>query len=149
MAKVGRAARVASRQRVEILGDADKTIQSAETGELYILTSDLTGLRTVTLPAPQDGAYFKFMVMALLDGASLKIKTHDAGTHFIGGLLHQDSDNTTANFVEEDGSGNADEILIKHDNDGTKFGSWVECVSDGTSWYVTGVIHADEAPTIS
>ncbi len=149
MAKVGRAARVANRQSVEILGDADKTIQSAETGELYILTSDLTGTRTVTLPAPQDGAYFKFMVMVLLDGASLKIKTHDTGTHFIGGLLHQDSDNTTANFVEEDGSGNADEILIKHDNDGTKFGSYVECVSDGTSWYVTGVVHADEPPTIS
>jgi len=147
MAKVGRAARVASRQRVEILGDADKTIQSAETGELYILTSDLTGTRTVTLPAPQDGAYFKFMVMVVLDGASLKIKTHDTGTHFLGGLLFQDLDGTTADFVEHGAS--ADEILIKHDNDGTKFGSYVECVSDGTSWYVTGVIHADDAPTIS
>ena len=147
MAKVGRAARVASRQRVEILGDADKTIQSAETGELYILTSDLTGGRTVTLPAPQDGAYFKFMVMADLDGASLTIKTHDTGTHFLGGLLFQDSDGTTANFVQHGAS--ADEIVLVHSNDGTQFGSWVECVSDGTSWYVTGVVHADEAPTIS
>jgi len=147
MAKVGRAARVASRQRVEILGDADKTIESAETGELYILTSDLTGTRTVTLPTPQDGAYFKFLIMADLDGASLKIKTHDTGTHFLGALLFQDSDGTTADFVQHGSS--ADEIAIVHSNDGAQFGSWVECVSDGTSWYVTGCIHADEAPTIS
>jgi len=147
MAKVGRAARVASRQRVEILGDADKTIQSAETGELYILTSDLTGGRTVTLPAAQDGAYFKFMVMAALDGASLTIKTAATSTHFLGGLLHQDSDGTTANFVQHGSS--ADEIVLVHTNDGTQFGSWVECVSDGTSWYVTGVVHSDEPPTIT
>ena len=147
MSRVARSARVASRQRVEILGDADKTIQSAETGELYILTSDLTGLRTVTLPAPQDGAYFKFLIMCDLDGASLKIKTHDTATHFLGALLFQDSDGTTANFVQHGAS--ADEIVIVHSNDGAQFGSWVECVSDGTSWYVTGCIHADEPPTIS
>ena len=149
MAKVARAARVASRQRVEILSDADKTIQSAETGELYILTADLTGDRTVNLPAPQDGAYFKFVIMCDLDGGNLTIKTHDTGTHFIGGILFQDSDGTTADFVQEDGSGNADEVTFIKTNDGTQFGSYVECVTDGTSWYVTGVVHADEAPTIS
>tara|TARA_R100001015_G_C4615872_1_gene171904 strand:+ start:217 stop:660 length:444 start_codon:yes stop_codon:yes gene_type:complete len=147
MSRVARSARVASRQRVEILGDADKTIESAETGELYILTSDLTGTRTVTLPTPQDGAYFKFLIMCDLDGGTFKIKTHATTTYFFGALLFQDSDGTAADFVQHGGS--ADEIAIIHSNDGAQFGSWVECVSDGTSWYVTGCIHADEAPTIS
>tara|TARA_R100000734_G_C3289925_1_gene81913 strand:- start:510 stop:959 length:450 start_codon:yes stop_codon:yes gene_type:complete len=149
MSRVARSARVASRQRAEILADADKTIQPAETGEIYILAADLTGDRTVNLPAPQDGAYFKFLIMCDLDGGHLTIKTHDTGTHFIGGLLFQDSDGTTADFVSEDGSGNADEIKLDKRNNGTQFGSWIECVSDGTSWYVTGIVHADEAPTIS
>jgi len=85
--------------------------------------------------------------MCDLDGGTFKIKTHDTGTHFIGGLLHQPSTGTTANFVPNGGS--ADEIALIHTNAGTQFGSWVECVSDGTSWYVTGCIHSEDAPTIS
>ena len=58
MAKVARAARVASRQRTEAL-TASKTIQTAETGELYLI--DAKSL-TITLPDPQEGAYFTFIV---------------------------------------------------------------------------------------
>ena len=65
MAKVGRAARVASRQRVETIS-ADKTIASAETGELYLISA----AATVTLPAVQDGAYFKFILVDAISAAT-------------------------------------------------------------------------------
>ena len=149
MGKVARSARVASRQRFEALGDADKTIGKAETGEVYALTVDLTTNRTLTLPAPQDGAYFKFMIMADLDGGNLIIQSASTADYMIGGILHQDSDGTTANFVQAAASDTADVLTIVGSNDGAQFGSWIELVSDGTYWYVTGVVHADEPPTIA
>ena len=149
MSRVARSARVASRQRYEALGDADKTIASAETGEIYALTVDLTGNRTVTLPTVQDGAYFKFLIMADLDGGSLIIQSSAATEYIIGGILHQDSDGTTADFVQATAASTADQLTFVHTNNGTQFGSWVELVSDGTYWYVSGVVHADEAPTIA
>ena len=149
MSKIGRAARVASRQRFEALGDANKTITKAESGEVYALTVDLTTNRTVTLPAPEDGAYFKFMIMADLDGGNLIIQSAATADYMIGGILHQDSDGTTADFVQATAASTADQLTIVGSNDGAQFGSWVELVSDGTYWYVTGVVHADEPPTIA
>ena len=149
MAKVGRAAFASSRQRFEALGDADKTITSAESGEIYALTVDLTANRTITLPAPQDGAYFKFLIMADLDGASLLIKGKAEADFIVGGIAHQDSDGTTVNFVQAAVSDAADVLTIVHSNDGAQYGSWIELVSDGTYWYVTGVVHSDEPPTIA
>ena len=149
MSKVGRAAFNSSRMRFEALGDADKTIASAETGEVYALTVDLTTNRTITLPAPQDGAYFKFLIMADLDGGNLIIQSAAAADYMIGGIAHQDSDGTTVNFLQSAASDTADVMTIVGSNAGAQFGSWVELVSDGTYWYYTGVVHSDEIPTVA
>ena len=149
MSKVGRAAFNSSRMRFEALGDADKTIDSAETGEVYALTVDLTTNRTITLPAPQDGAYFKFLIMADLDGGNLIIQSAAAADYMIGGIAHQDSDGTTVNFLQSAASDTADVMTIVGSNAGAQFGSWVELVSDGTYWYYTGVVHSDEIPTVA
>jgi len=149
MSKVGRAAFNSSRKRFEALGDANKTIASSETGEVYALTVDLTANRTITLPAPQDGAYFKFMIMADLDGGNLIIQSKAAADYMIGGIAHQDSDGTTVNFLQSAASDTADVMTIVGSNDGAQYGSWVELVSDGTYWYYTGVVHSDEIPTVA
>ena len=83
MAKVGRAARVASRQRVETI-TASKTIQSAETGELYLVDQS-AGAIVITLPALQDGAYFKFMIGNELTG----LNTNNCSTNFADTLDNQ------------------------------------------------------------
>jgi len=149
MSKVGRAAFNSSRMRFEALGDADKTIASAETGEVYALTVDLTTNRTITLPAVQDGAYFKFMIMAALDGGNLIIQSASTADYMLGGIAHQDSDGTTVNFVQSAAGDTADVMTIVGSDDGAQFGSWVELVSDGTYWYYTGVVHSDTIPTIA
>ena len=135
MAKVGRAARVASRQRVETIS-ADKTIQSAETGELYVVTAKAL----ITLPAVQDGAYFKFVVGADIanDAAVLKIT---AGSAIMkGGIAeHKDStapavvnSNSAITFLNVDANGSASNKLLA--------GSVIECVCDGSSWFISGRI---------
>ena len=60
MSRVARSARVASRHRVETIS-ADKTITTAETGETYLIDHNAASALTITLPALQDGAYFKFI----------------------------------------------------------------------------------------
>lgn len=135
MAKVGRAARVASRQRVETIS-ADKAIQSAETGELYVVTAKAL----ITLPAVQDGAYFKFVVGADIadDAAVLKIT---AGSAIMKGGISEQVDNASPRVVQSnsaitflnvDANGGAGNKLLA--------GSVIECVCDGSSWFISGRI---------
>ena len=146
MAKVGRAARVASRQRVETLSGA-KTIGSAETGELYLVTA----ASTVTLPAAQDGAYFKFVFGADVTSASaLVILTSPVDTMMAGCIrIHvEGSTGAATDFAaaaQAATGDNHDKLTI---GDAAKIvhpGSTVECFSDGTNWYVTGFIWAEHA----
>ena len=145
MAKVGRAARVASRQRVETLSGT-KTIESAETGELYLVGA----ATTVTLPTPQDGAYFKFIISADITSASaLVIQSHSAGSGDMagcvrrvveGGTGHSGDNKATAQAAVADGH---DKLTVGDSAAAIHPGSHVECVSDGTNWFVTGLIWAN------
>jgi len=145
MAKVGRAARVASRQRVETIS-ADKTIASAETGELYLIGA----ASTVTLPAPQDGAYFKFIFSAdVISASALVIQSHSAGSGDMGGAVKISVIASTgaatdlpvaAQKLPADGK---DKITIGDSAKKVHCGSVVECVSNGTNWFVTGHIIAE------
>lgn len=134
MAKVGRAARVASRQRVETIS-ANKTIESAETGELYIVTA----AATITLPAVQDGAYFKFIVGADIENNAAALKISAASAGIMQGGISEQLHNTAPQLSH----GSNNQHMTVNANGGSnilKTGSVVECVSDGTDWFVTGRI---------
>ena len=144
MAKVGRAARVASRQRTEEIS-ASKTIEAAETGETYLVSA----LCTITLPVVQDGAYFRFIIkddIAGLNSDNLVIRSKTSDDKMVGygtrvllnGNYSSHVPTPTAGAAKlseahskltfADGSGDTHLLMA---------GSEVECVSDGTSWYVT------------
>tara|TARA_Y100000114_G_C11591134_1_gene245840 strand:- start:146 stop:583 length:438 start_codon:yes stop_codon:yes gene_type:complete len=134
MAKVGRAARVASRQRVETV-DGNKTIESAETGELYIVTA----AATITLPAAQDGAYFKFVVGADIENSATALKISAAAAGIMQGGVSEQLHNTAPQLAH----GSNNQHMTVNANGGSnilKAGSVVECVCDGTNWFVTGRI---------
>ena len=147
MAKVGRAARVASRQRVETI-TASKTIQSAETGELYLVDQS-AGAIVITLPALQDGAYFKFMWKTVMDttNAKVKITTHeDTDGDLIGSVFEQVTGGSdAASAVQQDGS-NADPASPDHQvtiSDNVHQGSYIEFYCDGSVWYTHGMLNVD------
>jgi len=126
MAKVGRAARVASRQRIETI-TGDKSIASAETGETYLFDiPDGTDV-TITLPSPQDGAYFKFVCI----GASNKSVLLDAGAS---------ATITGAAYTAPVATGNLKRVA--HSNrrlgfgDNHLIGDYVEIVCDGSNWHI-------------
>ena len=143
MAKVGRASRNASLLRVESLdGASDKTIQPSESGEVYLLAGNPGSDCTVHLPAAKAGAYIKFLVTVEADTAGWIIRSPDTTT-FIGGavVVHKDSDDTTVD-VPLNGTSHVRLTLNADTNPGT----FVEFISDGTTWFASGVVIGSVAP---
>ena len=142
MAKVARAARNASLLRVEEVSDS-KTISSAESGELYLIQGgSITSAITITLPTAKAGAYFKFLWVASMADTSASVAITSAnGSNTMRGVVQSilkgsvDTDTTFAtDFADE-----TDDTKVTVDDD-VETGSYIECVSDGTNWYATGVV---------
>ena len=136
MSRVARSARVASRQRTETV-TGDKTIQSAETGELYLIDASAASTNfTITLPTCQEGAYFTFLLVA--DSHSASQVLIDAGTGV-----------TIKGMVISQAAGGADTKAVHSNqkigfNDSAKIGDIVELVSDGSNWFI---VRAESATT--
>ena len=143
MAKVGRAARVASRQRTETI-TGNKTIESAETGELYLLNgADCT----ITLPAAQEGAYFKFLVITKIASPAVVIQA--AGSAKMAGhaRIATRGGNVVieANADAEIADGHTKLTVADSGSNHLLAGSVVECYSNGTNWYVTSDLTRDNS----
>ena len=127
MAKVGRAARVASKQRVETIS-ADKTIEAAETGELYLVNASSAGNFTITLPTAEEGAYFTILLSHTSNAAAEVLFDSGSGVKIYGNTIVQ-------------AAGGAD-TKAHHNNrkigfgDSAKRGDIIELVSDGSDWYL-------------
>ena len=141
MSKVARSARVASRQRTEQVS-ADKTCQTAETGELLELTAKSL---TITLPNAQDGAYFRIMVGSkhtLHTAATLLTVATDGDTMEGSLAIHK---NGTAPIVVHSTAASHTKVAITSSSAGASDkvypGSYIECWSDGTHWFVNGTIY--------
>ena len=143
MSKVGRAATVGSKQRVETLGNGSseataKTIGKDETGELYLIDHNHASALTITLPPLRDGAYFKFILKTKLtaNGTIVFNSADNTAGDFAGGIVEQVL-NAGDGAVSYQLCGSHDILTI---NDDANIGSWLECVSDGEKWYWTGCV---------
>ena len=156
MAKVGRAARVASRQRVEAITES-KDITSAETGELYLINSNAASI-VITLPARQDGAYFKFIIGDELTGLnSNKITIQSAASGTANGELVGSSMTLLDGANPAHGThqtakktDNHPQFIIEATGAGQKLfaGSHVEVYCDGETWYVSALLRTDNANVV-
>ena len=136
MSRVARSARVASRQSVEAVS-ADKTIESAETGELYLVDAS-SGSVVITLPAVQDGAYFKFILSADNGGGTtMTIQAAPNTVDIDGMLIRIDTADHSGGGVDKGAS--ADDKIV-FGNSCSK-GSYVEVYCNGTKWFAHGIAH--------
>lgn len=139
MSRRGRTARVASRQRIETLGNGtsaptNKTIQTAETGELYFIDHNHASALTITLPPMQDGAYFKFIFKtALTEDGSVVIATSEATAgSIVGSIFEQVTGGSNAASGVDTDDGTDVKITLSDD---IYPGSSVECFCDGSVWH--------------
>lgn len=115
---------------------ATNTITAAESGTTFILSSATEFVST--LPAPAAGLNYKFIIGAAPSGASYTVVTASSaniieGTVVVNGASVLGSNEDTITF--------ADGAAV--------VGDWVEVVSDGTSWFVTGVGSAASSITLT
>ena len=155
MSKIARSARVASRQRVEAI-TTDKTIITAESGELYLVgaSTESDGVIRITLPTPEAGSYFKFLFTA--DTIGTVSLTGSATNYFSGRATQQlGSPHGLVNTAIAEGARIVDSP--KTDNSEYKLvlakaaalaigsGSVVELHSNGTAWYVEALVTGSTA----
>ena len=144
MAKVGRAAYDASKRRLEKITAASKSLTLAESGEIYAIA--LTANCTITLPsAPENGTNYTFIITSQAGDDELIIDTGSDDRYFLGGVVHLDTtaDENVAS-VAPDGNSNS-KLTLNDPLPGTR----VECVSDGTLWYLAGGVASATVPAFA
>lgn len=120
---------------------AASTLSSSYSGYTLFLNS-ATEFAT-TLPAPSAGLNYKFIVKAAPAAASYTIVTGGSANIIIGGINELEVD------TGDDGPYDADADTITFADGVAVVGDWVELVSDGTSWYLTGQANADGGITVT
>lgn len=109
---------------VEVVA-ATNVITAAESGTTFVLSSATEFVST--LPAPAAGLNYKFIVGAAPSGASYTVVTASNAT-IIQGLV----------VVNGATVAGANEDTITFADGAAAVGDWVEVISDGTNWYVSG-----------
>jgi hypothetical protein len=104
---------------------AANVLTAAESGSVFFLNS-ATGFAS-TLPAPAAGLTFKFVVSTQPTSGNHTVVTN-GGSNVIEGMA--DVNSTLVLAANEDSINFVASTAI--------VGDWVEVVSDGTSWFVTG-----------
>jgi len=116
---------------------ATNIITPGETGTTFFLNS--TTEFVSTLPTPEAGLEFTFIVKAAPSGASYTIVTKGGADILIGMVTCATADDLGAY------DNNADVITFV--NGASIVGDWVRVISDGTSWYYSGACHVAEGIT--
>ena len=112
---------------------ADTTLTAADSGKVFTL--DATG-EAITLPAVSDGVNFKFVSSVAATGSSWTVAATAAviyGSIQLAGAISAVSAKTTITLV-------ADKFLP---------GDFIELVSDGTNWYLSGSIVTAAGMTVA
>jgi hypothetical protein len=126
------------------LGDEDTTLTAADNGGRVNVVPAITGNRTLTLPSPSAGVYFKFIYGGAAEEAeNLIFDTGADANYFIGGIIHLDS-NADNVSVYSDGNSNSKLTL-------TDFGIFeINIVAkDSTNWYIWGNQEGADVPAFA
>ena len=125
-------------------GDENTTLTAtANAGRVNVVPA-ITGNRTLTLPSPTAGVWFKFIYGGAAEEAeNLIIDTGSYTNYFIGGIIHLDSN---ADNVSVYADGNSNSILTL-----TDFGLFEInlLAKDSTNWIIWGHQEGADVPAFS
>jgi len=138
-----------NRDVVTVTDAASYTVLKANSGKIHVI-ADLSQNTTIVLPAEVAGLYYKFIyVGAAAEAHDHNIDSESDDHHFIGGVAFLDSD--AAAGGDEVGAGvysdgNSNSVLTINNMEA---GTVIEVYSDGTDWYLSGVVVSDTTPSIA
>ena len=123
---------------------AADVLTAAECGKTIYLNS-ATEYPT-TLPAVAGvsaGCEFDFYIKGAPSGASYIVNTPALENKIIGGILERETD------TGDDGPYHAAADTITFVDGVSKVGDWAGLASDGSSWYLTGIVNSDGGATVT
>ena len=126
------------------LGDENKTLDNATHSGRTLVVPALAANRTITLPSPVGGSYFKFIYGGAAEEAeNLIILTPGNSNFFLGGIVHADS-NADNVSVYSDGNSNSSLTL-------TDFGVFEINIlaKDTTNYYIWGYAEGADVPAFA
>lgn len=131
-----------------VADEATYTFKREHSGRVHIVP-DLTADCTFTLPSAEDGLYYELVYAGTAaDAQDWIINTAATDELFKGGLVHADTDAGSSGdeivVVDADASDD-DTMTILTPEAGTR----LVMVSDGSHWYVSGVIASATVPTFA
>jgi hypothetical protein len=115
-----------------------RAIEASDSGKTFYL-GDVDGF-TCTLPAPALGLKYRFIVKLAPTEASYIIDTGAANIMY--GMIETSPVDDAARAVTA-------QQKITFVVDVALIGDWVELQSDGTNWYVSGMVNVIEAATVA
>lgn len=121
---------------------ATKSVLANESGKTFFLSSATEFVST--LPAPQAGLRYSFIVAAAPSGASYTIKSA-GGTDNIHGVAASAAD--AGGSVDTTAGTAADTITFVDGQAG--IGDRIDLISDGTKWYALGMCSDEDAITFT
>jgi hypothetical protein len=129
-----------------MLGDADATIKAEDSGKPHVI-ANVSADRTFTLPPAAAGLHYRFIAsVGSADGHDWIFATAATASLFYGGVLMVDTDAGPATVAAVVGDQSNDDAFQVNLPQG---GTWVDMVSDGTHWYVSGVVLSTAAAAFS
>jgi hypothetical protein len=123
------------------LGDENTTLTATANAGRTNVVPAITGNRTLTLPSPTAGIWFKFIYGGAAEEAeNLIIDTGADANFFIGGVIHLDSN---ADNVSVYADGNSNSVLTL-----TDFGLFEINIlaKDSTNWIIWGYQEGADPP---
>ena len=126
------------------LGDEDTTLTATANAGRTNVVPAITGNRTLTLPSPTAGIWFKFIYGGAAEEAeNLIFDTGSDTNYFIGGVVHLDS-NADNVSVYSDGNSNSKLTL-------TDFGIFEINIlaKDSTNWIIWGYQEGADVPAFA
>lgn len=111
---------------------ANTTLKASDSGSIYTISQ--AGAYVVTLPAVQNGLYYKF-IAATLGANNFTINslvTNPATTPFEGVFISGTNGAIATTNVTAKNS-------VRFTASKAKIGDYIELVCDGTTWYVSGM----------
>ena len=134
MAKSGRA--FADRKKIEAVSAA-KTVEVAECGTCFILTSNSYTITMPAVDAAGNGWWCKFIVGADIATGPIVIDLAGADTLAFAAAAAEDGGAVVVNGTAQ--------INLVHTK--AKKGDQIEMICDGSQWYATGIATLDEGQT--
>ena len=115
----------------------DVTLLNTDSGKLILVDHNHSSTLTVNIPAAEDGLNYRFVFVTKMEPAAAALLiSAPAGTLLEGTIVEVNDDAADGAVSTKTADGVDDHRLLLSDD--VEAGSFIDVISNGTSWYLVG-----------